>query len=271
MKIAIMFILFSLTSPFSLSKSACIIVHGTWASKAKWHQPGGSFYENILCSAKKRGIDDVVSFFWSGKNSNKKRNNAAIGLCQLILQYDSVVIVAHSHGATVGIIASHILYDQWRETGYKIKKFYALGVPVNKYDHFPNMHVIEKFYNLFSFADDVQPVFGIFGRTFFLHDRVANLSIQINGKEPNHSQIHHEIVGRDLLGIDECFSQKTTKRSRRLQSDSFSFVHPGKLYFFDEVEPQYEYDYQREELIAQDEKFMRLMMDEIMRERRRNN
>ena len=262
-----LYVLFLIASPFVYAKSACIIVHGTWASKESWYQPGGAFFESVLSSSEKYNIDEVVSFTWSGKNNQRDRQRAGFELSQTIQKYDAVTIIAHSHGATVGILASHDLRENWiacgKKTEYKIKKFYALGIPVNQYDCFPNMNVIGKFYNLFSFSDMVQPVFGVFGRTFFLHDRVANLSVVIDGIEPTHSSIHSGVVGRGILSVAEGFAKKGRKKM-----DPFSFENPGKVLFFKEQIPEYQRDYMREELIARDKKLMRLLLDAIMRKRK---
>ena len=262
-----LYVLVLTTSLFVYGKSACIIVHGTWASKESWYQPGGDFFESVLSSSEKYDIDEVVSFTWSGKNNQRDRQSAGIALSQTIQEYDYVTIIAHSHGATVGILASQDLQKNWiacgNKTGYKNKKFYSLGVPVNQYDCFPNMNVIGRFYNLFSFEDVVQPVFGIFGRTFFLHDRVANLSVVIDGIEPGHSGTHNQVVGRDILSIDEGFAKKG-----REKMDPFSFQNPGKVLFFKDQLPEYQRDYRREELIARDKKLMRLLLDAIMRKRK---
>lgn len=269
-------ILFLMTSLFLYSREACIIVHGTWASKASWYRPGGDFFDAISESMCKRGVcQELISFSWSGKNSDVARYQAGIRLAELIDGYDRVTVVAHSHGATVGIIASHILHEQFTfyggGAGYKIKSFYALGVPVNKYEHFPNMNVVQYFYNLFSFADIVQPVFGIFGRTFVAHDRVANFSVSIDSREPCHSGIHGKLMGKALLGINEnmryCPCPKTTCGCKR--NIQFSFLEPGIIYvnFFGRA--SYKVDHKREQLIARDQKLTRLLLDAIVRKRKR--
>lgn len=264
-----------MTSLFLCSKDAYIIVHGTWASGASWHKPGGDFFEAFSKSMSDRGAEEeLVSFSWSGRNSDISRYDAGIRLAELIQEYDSVTIVAHSHGATVGIIASHILHEQFaffgRPTDYKIKRFYALGVPVNQYEHFPNMSVIKHFYNLFSFADIVQPVFGIFGRTFAVHDRVANLSVVMDDREPCHSGIHGRLMGQALLGIDENmkYCPCPVTNCRCVRTELFSFLQPGKIYICRVGFAFYKIDHEREALIARDRKIMRLLMDAIMRKRK---
>ena len=271
----ILYVLLLLTSPFLYGKSACIIIHGTWAAKENWHKPGGSFFEEVLASSKKHDVDEVVSFTWSGKNNDRERRKAAMNLSGLIQEYDDVVIIAHSHGANVGIIASQLLDNDssWNYFGperYKIRKFYALGVPVAAYECFPNMNVIKYFYNLFSFEDFVQPVFGIFGRTFFVHDRVANISVSINQKEPDHSGLHEPIIGTFILDIHEqmrtCDCPLSPEGCCSCRKN-FSFNHPLQISFDQKSHTNLicNIDHERERLLQRDAKLMRLLLDAIMR------
>ena len=259
-------ILLSIVSPFLFAQNVCIIVHGTWASKESWHQPGGDFFEAVKLSQSARKYDQVISFVWSGKNNDYERFQAGLQLAEMIDGFDSVTLIAHSHGATVGIIASQLLYEQYQFYGapadYQIKRFYALGVPVNKYDVLPNMNVIEHFYNLFSFEDLIQPVFGVFGRTFAVHDRIANLSVTINGRAPSHSEIHDPLIGKYVLSIHEEVS------IIRCPKGTFSFVHPGKVAFHQNSNYcDYRRDYERVEKLAKDERLMRLLLSTLMKNR----
>jgi hypothetical protein len=287
---------FFLTLSFiSLSKDVYILVHGTWASeealnvkfiryvKSKiysqepiWYKPGGNFHDALLAAIKEKDFDsELIVFSWSGNIDDRSRYKAGIKLAELIQQYESVTIIAHSHGSTVGIIAADIIAEDSKfdtETeNYKIKKFYSLGVPVNKYKHFPNMNVIKYFYNLFSFEDMVQPVFGIYGRTFYVHERVANISVSIDKTEPGHSEIHHALMAKALLAIHEnisCYFCSFEKCSCE-DSERFSFLHPGKITIDNDGNVFFKIDHDREALIARDKKLMWLLTNAFMRNKKK--
>ena len=112
----------------------------------------------------------------------------------------------------------------------------------------PDMSVIGCFYNLFSFRDAVQPVMGFFCRTYPDHERIANIRIMINGKEPYHCEIHNAALARwlprlhDMLINNEC-------------SPLFALHIPGLIHFNEISKPQYMLDMERERLLAQDKTF----------------
>lgn len=162
-------ILFAAVSLFTwfavYTKSACIIIHGTWAQNESWYQCGGDFFHEIEISNQYLNlVDEITSFSWSGKLGYPEQIEAAKKLIQKIFIYDSVVLIGHSHGVTVGILASMFIgkFNSDGKFFQKIKKFYALGVPVDKATEiYPDMSVIGQFYNLFSFGDIIQSVHGL--------------------------------------------------------------------------------------------------------------
>lgn len=270
MKRFIMIVLL-LQSVLASSLHVCIVIHGTWANSETWWQPGGDFFESL----KKDAFvfcDDIVAFPWSGRNTSYDRREAAKRLAEVIKLYDQVTIVAHSHGATVGILASRYLAKDYsiyeEEYRFKIANFYALGVPVDQFEGLPDMNVIERFYNLFSFNDQIQPVFGMFERTFTQHDRIANLSVTIDGKGPNHSQLHDPVIGRDLLKIIDYFFDYTVNNF-----EAFSFWRPGLVEFYSQEYPGYSYDRDREYLLSCDKDMVELLMLALTRSKQsyRNN
>jgi len=239
------------------AKTACIIVHGTWAKHEKWYQPGGDFFEVVKALA--LGMyDEIIPFSWSGKNKAQDRFQAGKDLAVLIEKYDSVVLIAHSHGANVGIIASHFIAQNQECKKYKIEKFYALGVPV-KTDLYPMMHVIRNFYNMFSFSDKVQRVLGFFDRIFVHHPRIANLALVLDNKAPSHSQLHHKEIGRWLLFIHEHLWKYNKGRF-----GVFAFHKPGIIRFYtNQQDPEYMYDYKREELLKKDVALMNMCIKKL--------
>lgn len=233
------------------TKSACIIVHGTWASDTAWYRHSGDFYESVLaCNQELQLVDEIIPFTWSGKLGHPAQLQAGQELAQIITTYDLVILIGHSHGVTVGIIASQLLQNDCTNGNNfnKVDTFYALGVPVDEMNLMPNMNVIQTFYNLFSFGDNVQTVNGNYKRVYSSHERIVNLSIQINDQHPEHHQLHHPIIGRHLLKIDQFFVQKEIGNFQ-----NFSFDHPGMIFFYDYQNPQYMTQPDQERLLRIDE------------------
>ncbi len=215
-----------------------IIIHGTWTNPFSWHMPGGDFHDALV-----QATDNLsVSFFmWSGGNSPGARFEAAERLVRMIewnFKDTELTIVAHSHGANVANLASQMMVFQ-KYKPYPIARVFALGVPVNMSDYAPEMTVIKHYYNLFSFNDFVQPVFGIRGREFSPHERIANLEIHFGKKEPMHTELHDPIVARWLPKLPEILMQQ--------QREKFEFGQPGIIYFYPDKPPKYKIDYARKE------------------------
>lgn len=233
-------LLFSAFS-FGAPHSYYIIIHGTWSRPFSWHMPGGSFYDTL---ASVTPLGTVSFFLWSGDNKHESRVHAAKELVEFIQRHypeDACInIIAHSHGSNVGILASQMMAQQ-QSNKHRISSFYALGTPTNAQSYMPNMRIIGYFYNLFSFNDLVQPVFGMFSREYPAHERIANLFITIDGKEPRHSELHHPLVAQWIPSIHEDLA------GQRLSGfDAFDFKKPGIIHFKTNELPRYEIDEKRE-------------------------
>jgi len=227
------------------ARTIFIVIHGTWAAKEKWYMPGGDFFDALEKSAIKQQAA-VTPYRWSGNNNYKDRIHAAKGLVQLIQNYSpdtTICLVSHSHGGNVGIIASQLLSAMANTTNH-IHIFYALGTPVNKIDYLPNMNVITYFYNLFSFEDLIQPVLGMFEREYLPHERIANIRITINNKEPNHTQLHNSLTGQFLPTLHELLTTSF---------QDFDFKKPGIIHFAKNQRPIYELDKTRQKYIERDQ------------------
>ena len=243
-------LLFSALS-FGSPPTYYIIIHGTWSRPFGWHVPGGDFYD-ALASVSDLG---TVSFFlWSGENNHEARVTAGKRLVEYIHLYypkdAHITIVAHSHGSNVGILASQIL-AKYPGNEHRIHHFYGLGTPINTQSYMPDMTVIDYFYNLFSFNDFVQPVFGLFGREYPEHDRIANIFITINGNEPRHAELHHPLIAQWLPTIHEDLSAQ-----KLAGFEQFDFKKPAIIHFNTGLLPTYEIDTERPQKRQRDEKII---------------
>jgi hypothetical protein len=241
-----------------------IVVHGTWASKESWSKPGGNFFNDLAASAHQFNAT-VISFLWSGKLDNKSRALAGKELAKFIQHYSSdtpICIVAHSHGANVGILASQELAKL--KTGHVIDKFYALAPPVNEVDYLPNMQVINHFYNFFSLQDYVQPVLGIFGRVYSEHPRIANIRVGIEGKQGSHSELHDPIIGRWIPYIHEHLGYHALGNF-----DQFTFLKPAYVFFFTQEAPYYKDDTNRAALLKYDRELSERLANVLSRSRQK--
>lgn len=231
-----------------------VLIPGTWSLGANWHQPGGDFYEQMQASVAKE--TKLLTFTWSGRNRHKDRVLAAQQLVAFIEKYDEVIFVAHSHGTNVGILASQMLSQRQSKT--KIRIFYALGTPVDAEDYLPNMSVIDYFYNLYSYADIIQPVLGAFTRVYPFHERRANISVTLNGKEPSHTTLHHPIIAKWIVSLhDHLHSSQST----------FDFHFPYILHFKDNHPPIYEIEYNRSIALHEDVRFQHELTSALTRKK----
>ncbi len=192
----------------SLSKFTCpvasnrvaILIHGTWGLNSAWHQPGDLFYETLKTCLAQAKIK-LINFNWSGKLCYTKRAAAGLNLANLINSYPAntrFIIISHSHGGNVGIVACNQL-----TTKNQIEAFYSLGLPVDKINYLPNMQVIQNFYHIFPFGDIHQTALGIHERVFASQPRVYNINIEINKTKPQHENLHGLQIAKWLLEIDK--------------------------------------------------------------------
>jgi len=252
------------------TKSACIIIHGTWAKDESWYKPEGDFFKALQSSALElKIVDEIISFQWSGKLGHSSQLSAAQNLEKIISMYDWVILVGHSHGVTVGILASTILaknISNGRDR-FKIKKFYALGVPVDTTGAiFPDMSVIGTFYNLFSFGDYVQTVNLVHDRCFVCCERMVNISVLLQSQHPTHSDLHHPCIAQHLLKIEHYFSEKKLGNF-----ENFSLKLPGIIYFYEYELPRYEIDHDQKRLLELDKKVHWLVTMAFFKNRRNND
>jgi hypothetical protein len=223
-----------------------IVVHGTWGSASTWSIPGGNFFDILEQRARRLG-HKAITYTWSGYLDEAHRAAAGKALAKLIRSYPvktEFYIIAHSHGSNVAILASQEL-AKLESNRHRIKLLYALATPVEPNIYMPDMDVIDYFYNLFSLKDIVQPVLGFFYRTYPAHERIANIRIMIDGKEPDHCDIHHTALAYWIPTLHEILIKNEC-------SPVFECKLPGILNFHDTAKPQYTLDIEREALLEKD-------------------
>ena len=236
------------------------LVHGTWAKKSPWHKQQGGFFKTVKNWAKKNYTESksvsVNSFEWSGKLSHESRIKAGKQLAYTIKQLPAntiIHIIAHSHGANVVFAASQFLAQE--KSKHHIETCFLLGAPINVKHYAPHMEKISYVYNMFSFKDYVQTVFGTYSRTLPEHERIINLQITINGTQPGHSELISQTVAKWLPTLHKICQEK---------EDSFHAYHPsqpGLIHFFQEKKPIYALDIHQKKSLEYDKKIQQRMFD----------
>ncbi|HLJ31697.1 MAG TPA: hypothetical protein VKU36_04625 [Candidatus Babeliales bacterium] len=238
--------------------SVFILIHGTWGADCDWYVPNGDFFQALEETVSSKN-SVVVSFRWSGGCGHESRLKAAHSLVKLIKTYSidtSIFIIAHSHGGNVATLASHVLAQE--ETNkHRIRALFALGTPVMS-NYLPNMKIVHYLYNLFSFEDIVQTVLGVSKREFPEHKRIANLRVVINSKEPDHSGMHHPLVGKWIAYIHKHFKEYLQEKKIL---DSIS--EPSVVYFDEIKAPEYAPDPNRATLLERDRQLSLLLVDSL--------
>lgn len=242
----------------SHAKSVFIIIHGTWGADSAWYMPKGDFFEALEQTVYKKN-SSVVPFRWSGGAGHEARLQAAQNLVKLIRTYNpniALYVVAHSHGGNVAMLASHMLEEE-KNNKHHIHVLFTLGTPVMS-NYLPNMNAIHYLYNLFSLEDLVQTVLGISGREYPEHSRIANMRVFINGKEPNHSDLHHAIIGKWLPYLHLHF-----KKYLKDQGIIEYISEPCIAHFSHDKAPEYIFDINRTELLEKDRQLSLLILESI--------
>jgi pimeloyl-ACP methyl ester carboxylesterase len=174
-----------------------VLIHGTFARKARWWQKGSSFWNHVnLLRGGATGRSDLYSgghpFSWSGKNDDMARKAAARELKQWLDRNTTdgaeVTAIAHSHGGNVCLLAA--------KQGQRFSKLVLLGTPIRTDYLVPPEGVIELF-NVFSVDDIVQPLGGWpnkrgEGRTVSDNGSSYNYLADDDGSgsPPGHSDLH---------------------------------------------------------------------------------
>lgn len=244
-------------------KGVIIVVHGTWGLDSPWCRPGGDFFDELEHTAKKYN-EVVVPYMWQGYLTHDCRYTAARGLVKLIHSYPSrmrISVVAHSHGGNVTILASQIMAKDPRNK-HSIDNLYTMATPINHLHYAPDMSVVNHVFNFFSFADMVQPVMGIFGRTFPEHARIANIRLILNGKEPGHLEFCTALSARWLIQLDDLIANGING------FENFDYSKPAMLNVDSHGNPTYALDLQRNTLLDNDRFAMQQVLTHLLRKKR---
>ncbi len=216
-----------------------ILIHGTWASDTDWHLPGGTFYDELEKSCSTCN-GQLIPYNWSGRLNHASRLQAAKGLVKIIQSYPEnahIYLIGHSHGGNVAALTSQLLgQDIYNE--HKITALYTLGTPIDLEHYFPNMDVIEHVYNFFSRGDYVQQVLGLYTREYPSHERIANLRIIINDKEPGHCKLYHPFIARWLPHIPHTLALKKMNGFQH-----FCCANQGAIDFYPNKAPAYSLEF----------------------------
>jgi hypothetical protein len=153
-----------------------LIVHGTFARRASWWQPGGDFHTYILDNV--RGdlylLDD--RYEWSGGYSDGARALAAEELVDWTTRRGGtdVDIFAHSHGGNVAMLATH--------SEISVGTLVLLSVPVHWHKYFPRYDHVRNCVSMRVHADLV--ILADRGAQRFRDPRVSEHVLPIWFKHP---------------------------------------------------------------------------------------
>lgn len=189
---------------------------------------------------------------------HESRVKAAQNLVKLINTYDAktaIYIIGHSHGGNVATLASQLLAQE--DNRFRIRALFTLGTPIMS-TYYPNMSVILYLYNLFSFEDLVQTVLGISDREFPEHRRIANMQVYINGVQPDHSGLHHPLMGKWIA-----YLHKQYKSFLEQNGILHRISDPSIMYLAHDKEPEFKLDNKRQELLDRDRRLSMMMLNAL--------
>lgn len=114
-----------------------VLVHGTWAKKQPWWQPGGDFYD-YLNGIRRDVYGAEDRFLWTGAYSDAARALAGRELAAWIAAgaHDGLDLMGHSHGGNVSMLAT--------QRGAKLGQLVLLSTPVHWAKYQPNFALISE-------------------------------------------------------------------------------------------------------------------------------
>jgi len=120
-----------------------LLIHGTWASKEKWWQPGGDFHNYYKKTCDHNLYSGYDPFKWSDHYSDSARYEGAKELVDWIIknELDAPDLIGHSHGANIAMLASHchnmgrlvllscpVHWDKYKPDFKRVKKVVSIRV-----------------------------------------------------------------------------------------------------------------------------------------------
>jgi hypothetical protein len=108
-----------------LPASTWMLVHGTWAQRELWWQPGGDFHQYFGTNVRPDLYAAPDRFSWSGGYSHAARLAGAAGLRAWAAthQLNNLELVTHSHGGSVAMVAT--------QAGVDLDELVLLSCPVH--------------------------------------------------------------------------------------------------------------------------------------------
>lgn len=87
--------------------TTCALIHGTWARKAAWWQPGGDFH-NYFTTVRPDVYSATDRFSWTGRYSDEERALGALDLVRWVSDrgFGGLDLFTHSHGGSVAMLAT---------------------------------------------------------------------------------------------------------------------------------------------------------------------
>lgn len=238
-----------------------ILVHGSFAKKSSWHQPGGDFFEALKFAANKKQ-HQVISFSWSGWPFKKDIDTGARALAYFIAtypqQHKEIILIGHSHGGNVILKASQHLQNITRSYPFRcdiiraariktlaqtrmtkhyktpIHRAYLLGTPIDTKNFMPNTNTIKNICTFYSSKDWIQPVVGLYKRKLPQLPESSNIKTWINHRGAEHSNLHHPAIASWLLSIPEELAQDNTSGFHL-----FKWGNDGGINFYSTKKPEF--------------------------------
>jgi hypothetical protein len=134
-----------------------IIIHGTFANKENWPNPGQPFNDAVSATFK----ENSVAFKWSGANNPQARAEGAKALASFIDKNikpgEKLNIVAHSHGGN--LVKEYTNLNK----AFAIDNLVTLGTPQRE-DYKINKSMVKNYINAYSNDDLVQTIGGHSGK-----------------------------------------------------------------------------------------------------------
>lgn len=134
-----------------------IIVHGTFANKENWPNPGQPFNDAVSSTFR----EHAVAFKWSGSNNVQERSKGAMALALFVQNNikpgEKLNIVAHSHGGNIVKEYTNL------NNAITIDNLVTLGTP-QRDDYKINKNKVRNYVNAYSNNDLIQTKGGYSGK-----------------------------------------------------------------------------------------------------------